>query len=845
MKLKTGLFLLIVLWITATMGEAQNSPQWNLPEGAIARLGNGTINEIAYSPDGSQIAVASSIGIWLYDVDTGIAVALLGGSNVTSIAYSPDGETIAGCGNFRVHRWGETIMSDAVRLWDIEKGTIIETLPYTTAGYLDVAYSPDGKTIAVSARYDPVRVWNIEEGLFQTTLPGEAENVSKILYSPDGSTIATLNRIKNSISLWDAEKGFHIKTLADENMIAFSDIAYSPDGSTIASTSWRDMYIWDVHTGTIEKKWSDLWSGFKAGAVHYSPDGAVIATTNTHSWVQLWDPEDPNSSNSSTIDTEYGIINFVYSPDGKTIATAGVDLTVRLWDVTGEFQGFRNIPKATLVKHTGPVLNVAYSPDGKTIATGTASYQDPSLHFWDSGTATLIKTVDHTRPVADIAYSPDGNTIATAGGFEGVRLWEANTGTFIKSLNEHGDSPEHQVENIAYSPDGSTLATSIANFVYLWQVSKSRVRETLTGPRLRISRITYSPDGNTVAALDNDLIVYFWSNDNGQLLHTFQGNDIRDIAYSPDGHTIATVSGNTEKPQLWDAETGTLTKTLDADGFVSSIVYSPDGATIATAGNFHFQVKLWDANTGTLKETFTGHAGLVNSLVYSPDGSVLATGNADGTVLLWGLTPSAISETRVKADVNNDGVVNIQDLVSVAASFGLTGQHPADVNGDRIVNIQDLVAVAAAFGEAAADAPAAGDLSSETVQQWLVDAQQLNFTDTISQRGIRFLEQLLLSLMPKKTALLANYPNPFNPETWIPYRLAKPAEVHIAIHAADGQLVRVLALGNQAAGMYQPRSRAAYWDGRNQIGEPVASGVYFYTLTAGDFNATRKMLIRK
>ena len=96
-----------------------------------------------------------------------------------------------------------------------------------------------------------------------------------------------------------------------------------------------------------------------------------------------------------------------------------------------------------------------------------------------------------------------------------------------------------------------------------------------------------------------------------------------------------------------------------------------------------------------------------------------------------------------------------------------------------------------------------------------------------------------------ETALLANYPNPFNPETWIPYQLSESAEVTLTIYAANGHVVRQLALGHQSAGMYQSRARAAYWDGRNAFGEPVASGIYFYTLSAGDFIATRKMLVRK
>ena len=96
-----------------------------------------------------------------------------------------------------------------------------------------------------------------------------------------------------------------------------------------------------------------------------------------------------------------------------------------------------------------------------------------------------------------------------------------------------------------------------------------------------------------------------------------------------------------------------------------------------------------------------------------------------------------------------------------------------------------------------------------------------------------------------KTGLFPNYPNPFNPETWLPYQLAETAEVTVTIHAADGKLVRTLALGQLPAGTYQSRSRAAYWDGQNAQGEPVASGIYFYTLQAGDFSATRKMVIRK
>ena len=229
--------------------------------------------------------------------------------------------------------------------------------------------------------------------------------------------------------------------------------------------------------------------------------------------------------------------------------------------------------------------------------------------------------------------------------------------------------------------------------------------------------------------------------------------------------------------------------------------------------------------------------------------NVLLTDSA-GIGYVPNLENAQITETQLlKGDVNGDGIVDIRDLVLVASNLGETGQNAADVNTDGIVDIRDLVLVAGALGNSAA-APSLhlqslDMLTAADVKLWLSAAQQFDLMDATSQRGILFLEQLHIALTPKETALLANYPNPFNPETWIPYHLAKDADVTLHIYAVNGQLVRTLALGHQVAGMYQNRSRAAYWDGKNAFGEKVASGVYFYTLTAGDFSATRKMLIRK
>ena len=210
-------------------------------------------------------------------------------------------------------------------------------------------------------------------------------------------------------------------------------------------------------------------------------------------------------------------------------------------------------------------------------------------------------------------------------------------------------------------------------------------------------------------------------------------------------------------------------------------------------------------------------------------------------------------------DVNRDGVVSILDLILVAQQLGrrVPAGSPVDLNGDGVVSILDLILTARAIGSTTASAaPVAlnpdliGAIGTESVdaamiEAWIAQARLEDDGAIAFKQGIENLQNLLASLIPEETALLRNYPNPFNPETWIPYQLAESAEVILTIYDMNGQLIQRLAVGHQAAGMYQSRSRAVYWNGCNQLGESVASGLYFYTLTADDFTATRRMMILK
>ena len=201
-------------------------------------------------------------------------------------------------------------------------------------------------------------------------------------------------------------------------------------------------------------------------------------------------------------------------------------------------------------------------------------------------------------------------------------------------------------------------------------------------------------------------------------------------------------------------------------------------------------------------------------------------------------------------DVNRDGRVSILDLILIAQQLGrrVAAGSAVDLNSDGVVSILDLILAARAIGSTTAPAAPVAEaegIDPEMIEMWIAQARLEDDGSLAFKQGIENLEALLRSLIPEETALLANYPNPFNPETWIPYQLAESAEVTLTIYDMNGKIVRRLAIGHQAAGMYRGRTRAVYWDGRNQLGEFVASGLYFYTLTADNFTATRRMLILK
>ena len=319
-----------------------------------------------------------------------------------------------------------------------------------------------------------------------------------------------------------------------------------------------------------------------------------------------------------------------------------------------------------------------------------------------------------------------------------------------------------------------------------------------------------------------DGTVRLWNVRTGENEKTFSIEGRISVAFSPDGKVLAI--GNWRETRLLNIQSGEFKQTLD--GGAESLAYSNDGKTLA--GGSWRRILLWNAGTGEIQRVLTGHPEGIAWLAFDPTDDTLVSRGWDGTILIWDM--NALPEL-IAADVTLDGIVDVEDLVAVASSFGEPieeGMYPnPDVNDDGVVNRQDVLEVMAIL-DGAAGAPSVSSqtlprLTADTLQYWIGRAKQLNNLDDDFQSGIRVLEELLATLitetkaMPAQTVLLANYPNPFNPETWIPYQLSEPAGVTVHIYAVDGRLIRILSLDHQPAGMYQSKDRAAYWDGKKRV----------------------------
>ena len=665
-----------------------------------------------------------------------------------------------------------------------------------------------------------------EHAIARLCIPNNREAYD-VNFSPDGKTLASVIE-RRQVVLWDIENKTEKLTIDDING---RSVRYSPDGKTLVCGD----VVYDAITGEPKLLLFD-GQGYRDYVV-YSPDGKTLAGAGPKG-IRFW-----NSTTESTTDAlPVGDMSINILPtDTSTINTPEASPT--------------SIPIATSSTTVPGIRGLSYSPDGKELAVACR------LGVWiydvefNTEKTLLNRTQGGHTHVNSIDYSSDGNMLVSCTSRDDVCLWDIKAKmhkfTFSKPRIPHA-SLYGLNNSVSFISESNIFLIGTGSGIHLYNGLNGEYKYTLPGSGNYIGRIDYSSNGNIIAGASTDHTIMLWD------LTSYPT-----VSISPDSVTSLTVG----EELTFDVK---ITNGKNLSGYQATIEFDPDALEYKEtkyadylSGGVPVQPIL-NQRSGTiqlasLSLTGTGSNGdgvlatikfKVNAIRTSKLGlrDVILSDPEGKTSYAWiegaQLLKSVITEdgqsitcsTNIREDVNKDCVVNIQDLILVAINLGKGGGNASDVNSDGRVDIIDLILVAGAFGNTA-DAPAIyadaqESLPASNVQQWLSEARNVNLDDPAFQRGIQVLEQLLIASSPQETVLLPNYPNPFNPETWIPYQLAASASVTISIYAPDSKLVRTLTMGNQQAGHYHNRSQAAYWDGKNDVGESVASGVYFYAISS-------------
>ena len=434
----------------------------------------------------------------------------------------------------------------------------------------------------------------------------------------------------------------------------------------------------------------------------------------------------------------------------------------------------------------------------------------------------------------------------------GKVYWTEKTGASAGTIN--GANPDgtqfKTLATIKAVPMG--IAVDTAGKKLYWTNSRGRVQSAnLNGSGIRnVQQNLIRPSD---IALGNGHI--YWIEDGSSIrrVNVTGTKVVKDVAVGlMDVGGIAVGDGKVYWTEKTGASAGTISG-ANADGTqfktLAKIKAVPMGIAVDTAGKKLY----WTNSRGRVQSANLNGSSIRNVVDGLGTPSHLAIGSASqGTTAAKPATKPATQPTKKDTtayDVNGDGTVDNTDASLVSEAMG-TDNKKYDVNGDGTVNFFDLMLVFDNRDAEAAAAPTIVGMQLSSVQIAVIEEQidlliATGDRSPTAMRTLVYLQQLIATARPEKTQLLANYPNPFNPETWIPYELATDTDVRITIYNAQGVVIRTLQLGQQSAGYYTDRERAAYWDGRNAIGEQVASGLYFYQLETDDMSSLRKMVILK
>ena len=664
--------------------------QWELPKEAKARLGKGEVNAIKFTPDGTQLAIGTSIGVWLYDANTGAEIALLtennsvdreqGRSYINALAFSTDGSTLA-CGD----------LDGKIKLWDLETRTlksILGELPRPVKALQFIA----GNTNLVGvggwtwdSRSGKTLLWNLTDNT-QTpivTALDQTGNESPLEFhvaiSPNERFLAVASanaywRKKMevpAIQVWDiaTEPAQRVFTV-EKHSHSIETLVFSQDSKTLAiADSTNGIQLWGIES---QKLLSTIKAPTSSHTLAFSPDGSLLASGGTDGTVRLWSVREsrivPALRRVSAIvsgqrplrtfkthsdNSKFTAITF--SPDGKKFAAANTDGTVRLLETDSGDQQF------TFTQHSGTLSALAfndlnaYKPQdpsdkpnhtagvNRTLISLSLRNSQAFVSVWDTDTGSELSTdrvENNSEKTSEAAISPDGSVFATKDinkinfRTQVVRLWDTNTRQLLSTLGDQEDSGFQA--QVVFSADSKLLAVSSRkdNTIQIWDVPNRREQCRLEGHTTAVYSLAFSPDNKTVVSsgwTTKDLTIRLWDTMTGTELATFP--DQGAVAFAPDGNAFAGGSHIYSR----NPTTSTYERMLrleDMSDPPTALTFSPDGS-ILVSGSRHGFIQLRDTTTGKIISTLLGHTSYISVLVFSEDQATLATAGKDGTVLLW------------------------------------------------------------------------------------------------------------------------------------------------------------------------------------------------------------------
>ena len=612
-----------------------------LPSGAFARFGKGGITDAALSPDESLIAVASHIGVWLYDTQTGNLSALSAVAEtgiVSAVAFS------AGNTQLAVGDW-----DGKITLWDMNTQEKVAT--FNAKGKVEsIVCSPDGKYMAASFQRGGVILWNLTTGKSHLTLLA-GMTVSAITFSADSQILTTvsreiptfvdageddavvMDRVQHGeviVGVWDAATGELCRRFPSKQVSA---ITAAPSEQLLgADGRGKEISIWQMDTGKAVTSFS------LPEHVHF----IKYSVNNRLLWLSgdvftIWkDTERKDFLLNQPKHAEGWLVTFI--PGTQHVVSLDRSGTLRRWDI-GSDQRVQLLEKVRR-DGTGDVWfrghTLACSSEERSLVTSILTIGGDAVILQNEEVrVTFTPEITVPRlPVISAAVSPDLTLLATGGALDNaITLWHVETGKPIRVMTGHTG----EVYDLAFSPDGKHLVSGGARaWAYDEDEDGSTIRRDATYTFMiedgKTHYFYFGEDGHI------DTTVKVWEIATGKCITTLENRGWTNrIAFSGDGNRLVTASAN--YINLWCPKRWEKLATLDTVK-IESLALSPDRTFLAIGGTWPEQrIQIWNTITQTLIVEFSGHKSDVESVAFSPDSTILASGSYDGTILLWDMKP--------------------------------------------------------------------------------------------------------------------------------------------------------------------------------------------------------------